>query len=216
MFYVPLVLNWLRLGLRHRSLTLPTAANPKIFTGGMWGESKSSYFFDVDSAMRRWIADFAVVERIAVAGGLAGDIDRAPCALGEAGLDYPLVAKPDIGWHGHGVRRIDDRAALENYIASYPGRATLILQRFVPDPGEAAALYPRLSEEPTGGILSLTFRYFPHVVGNGRLTVRSSSATTSARSGNPPCISASIACTAASILATSTACRHEARWCASR
>ena len=34
------------------SLTLPTAANPKIFTGGMWGESKSAYFFDVDPAMR--------------------------------------------------------------------------------------------------------------------------------------------------------------------
>jgi membrane protein DedA with SNARE-associated domain len=172
LFYVPLVLNWLRLGLRHRSLTLPTAANPKIFTGGMWGESKSSYFFDVDPAMRRWIADFVVVERRVVAGSLAGDIDRALHALGEAGLDYPLVAKPDIGWHGHGVRRIDDRAALESYIAGYPGGATLILQRFVPYPGEAAVLYARLPEEPTGRILSLTFRYFPHVVGNGRLTVR--------------------------------------------
>ena len=172
LFYVPLVLNWLRLGLRHRSLTLPTAANPKFFTGGMWGESKSSYFFDVDPAMRRWIADFAVVERSAVAGGLAGDIDHALRALGEAGLDYPLVAKPDIGWHGHGVRRIDDGAALENYIASYPGGARLILQRFVPYPGEAAVLYARLPEEPAGRILSLTFRYFPHVVGNGRLTVR--------------------------------------------
>ena len=47
LFYLPLVFNWMRLGLRHRSLTLPTAANPNIFTGGMWGESKSSYFFDV-------------------------------------------------------------------------------------------------------------------------------------------------------------------------
>ena len=31
-----------RLGLRHRSLTLPSAANPNIPTGGMWGESKSA------------------------------------------------------------------------------------------------------------------------------------------------------------------------------
>ena len=50
LFYLPLVFNWVRLGLRHRSMTLPTAANPNIFTGGMWGESKSSYFFDVTPA----------------------------------------------------------------------------------------------------------------------------------------------------------------------
>ena len=35
-------------------------------------------------------------------------------------------------------------------------------------PREAAVLYARLPGEPAGRILSLTFRYFPHVVGNGR------------------------------------------------
>ncbi len=172
LFYAPLAINWFRLGLRYRSLTLPTAANPKIFTGGMWGESKSSYFFDVAPAMRKWIADFVVVERSAGAGNLRADIDRAACALAEAGLDFPLIAKPDIGWHGYGVRRIDDRAQLENYIGLYPESATLMLQRFVPHSGEAAVLYARLPEEPAGRILSLTFRYFPHVVGNGRHTLR--------------------------------------------
>jgi membrane protein DedA with SNARE-associated domain len=172
LFYAPLVANWVRLGLRYRSLTLPTAANPKIFTGGMWGESKSSYFFDVDPAERKWIADFVAVKRSSGALSLGADIDRAVRALGEAGLEFPLVAKPDIGWHGHGVRRIDGRAQLESYIAQYPEGAALMLQRFVPHAGEAAVLYARLPEEPTGRILSLTFRYFPHVVGNGRLTVR--------------------------------------------
>jgi membrane protein DedA with SNARE-associated domain len=172
LFYVPLVLNWLRLGLRHGSLTLPTAANPAIFTGGMWGESKSSYFFDVAPAMRKWIANFVTVSRGSGAGSLDPDIDRALRALDEAGLDYPLIAKPDIGWHGYGVRRIDGRAQLVNYIAQFPAAATLMLQRFVPHAGEAAVLYARLPDEPAGRILSLTFRYFPHVVGNGRLTVR--------------------------------------------
>jgi membrane protein DedA with SNARE-associated domain len=172
LFYVPLVLNWLRLGLRYRSLTLPTAANPAIFTGGMWGESKSSYFLDVAPAERRWIADFVLVERGAGAGSLDADADRALCVLNDAGLDFPLIAKPDIGWHGHGVQRIDSRAQLKNYIAQFPAMAALILQRFVPHVAEAAVLYARLPGEPTGRILSLTFRYFPHVVGNGRLTVR--------------------------------------------
>lgn len=172
LFYLPLIFNWMRLGLRHRSLTLPTAANPNIFTGGMWGESKSSYFFDVTPAERQWIADFVLLKRTAGAWSLAADLARAARSLEDAGLDFPLIAKPDIGWHGHGVRRIDDRAQLENYIAHFPPVSTLMLQRYVPHAGEAAVLYARLPGEARGRILSLTFRYFPHVIGNGRSNVR--------------------------------------------
>uniref|UniRef100_UPI003B5AEA30 hypothetical protein n=1 Tax=Novacetimonas labruscae TaxID=3229898 RepID=UPI003B5AEA30 len=38
---IPLVLQWLWLGLRYRSLTLPSVVNPAIETGGLAGESKS-------------------------------------------------------------------------------------------------------------------------------------------------------------------------------
>lgn len=170
LFYIPLVINWLRLGIKHGSLTLPTAANPSIFTGGMWGETKSSYFYDVTPAERHWIADFVLVKRNAEHPD--GDIERAETALAENGLTFPLIAKPDIGWHGHGVRRIDDREALANYIANFPEANTLVLQRYVPYPAEAAVLYARLPGEAKGHIVSLTLRYFPHVVGDGRHTVR--------------------------------------------
>jgi membrane protein DedA with SNARE-associated domain len=172
LFYLPLVFNWIRLGLRHGSLTLPTAANPKIFSGGMWGETKSSYFYDVALAERQWIADFVIVKRNAGARSLGGDIERAARGLEDAGLTFPLVAKPDIGWHGHGVRRIDHRVELENYIAHFPESSTLMLQRYVPYAAEAAVLYARLPGEAKGRILSLTLRYFPQVVGNGIHTVR--------------------------------------------
>jgi hypothetical protein len=172
LFYLPLVFNWIRLGLRHGSMTLPTAANPKIFTGGMWGESKSSYFYDVAPAERQWIADFVMVKRDAGPESLRDDLDRATRALGDANLTFPLVAKPDIGWHGHGVRRIDDRAQLERYMANFPESATVMLQRYVPYAAEAAVLYARLPGEARGRVQSLTLRYFPHVVGNGSHTVR--------------------------------------------
>ncbi len=172
LFYVPLVINWIQLGLRHRSLTLPTAANPKILTGGMWGESKSAYFYDVAPAERQWIADFVVIKRNAGPQGLRADIDQAVHALDGAGLEYPLIAKPDIGWHGHGVQRIEDRVQLESYITDFPENGALILQRYVPYAAEAAVLYARLPGEANGRVLSLTLRYFPHVIGNGRMTVR--------------------------------------------
>lgn len=172
LFYLPLVVNWILLGLRYRSLTLPTAANPKIFTGGMWGETKSSYFNDVAPAERQWIADYVLIRRHTSAFSLAADIAYAERALNERNIEYPLIAKPDIGWHGHGVRRIDDRACLADYIARFPESGTLMLQRYVPYAAEAAVLYARLPGEASGRIQSLTLRYFPHVVGNGRMTVR--------------------------------------------
>lgn len=170
LFYLPLLANWIRLGIRHRSLTLPTAANPAIFTGGMWGESKSSYFDDVGEGGRSWIAGYVVIERGPRTVG--SEIECAEQALADAGLDYPLIAKPDIGWHGHGVRLIEDRTQLGAYIADYPRATPLMLQRFVPHAAEAAVLYARLPGEPAGRVLSLTFRYTPHVVGNGRATLR--------------------------------------------
>jgi membrane protein DedA with SNARE-associated domain len=172
LFYLPLLFNWLRLGIRHRCLTLPSAANPHIFTGGMWGETKSSYFLDVGASERSWIADFVVIERHADAGNPRSDFDRAIQAIEDAGLEFPLIAKPDIGWHGYGVRRIDTGVQLEDYIGRFPAGASLILQRYVPYAAEAAVLYARLPGEPSGRVLSLTFRYFPHVIGNGRSTLR--------------------------------------------
>lgn len=171
LFYAPLVLTWLGLALRYRCLTLPSAANPMIATGGMWGESKSRYFLDVAAEERCWIADFVVLRR-GSGGSVRRETKRALRMLADAGLDFPLVAKPDIGWHGYGVRRIDDAPALVHYLWRFPIGAKLILQRLVPHDGEAAVLYARLPGEPRGRILSLTFRQFPHVIGDGCSTLR--------------------------------------------
>lgn len=172
LFYLPLVINWIRLGLRYRSFTLPTAANPKIFTGGMWGETKSSYFDDVAPQERSWIADFITVPRPQGISNPADEVAAAIAALARRGLSFPLIAKPDIGWHGHGVQRIDNEIQLTDYIAKFPQGQTLVLQRYVPYAAEAAVLYARLPGETSGRIVSLTLRYFPHVIGNGRMTTR--------------------------------------------
>lgn len=171
LFYAPMIANWIALGIRHRSLTLPTVANPTIVTGGMWGESKSSYFVDMVPDERRWIADFVVLDR-ARGASAAVDAERALALLEDEGLSFPLVAKPDIGWHGYGVRLVDDAAELEAYIAAYPEGEDIILQRYVPYAGEAAIVYARMPGEERGRILSMTFRILPHVVGDGRSSVR--------------------------------------------
>jgi membrane protein DedA with SNARE-associated domain len=171
LFYAPLVLNWLRLGLRHRSLTLPSAANPSILTGGMWGESKSDCLASVGADQRRWIAPFVTLARGAAPPD-DGDLASALAAMSGAGIAFPIVAKPDVGWHGYGVRLIEDEESLRVYLASFPASETVILQRYIAYAAEAAVLYARVPGSERGGILSLAFRYFPHVVGDGESMLR--------------------------------------------
>jgi membrane protein DedA with SNARE-associated domain len=169
LFYVPLVAQWLYLGARHRSLTLPTVANPLIEAGGLLGESKYAYFTQAGAEARRWLARTAIVEPSSVSG--ACSLDAAEAAMVAVGITYPAVAKPDIAWRGYGCRRVEDRAALADYLAAFPRGARLLLQEYVAHEGEAGVFYVRRPGEARGAITSLTFRYYPFVVGDGRSTL---------------------------------------------
>jgi membrane protein DedA with SNARE-associated domain len=172
LFYVPIGAQWLWLGLRHGSLTLPTAADPLIEAGGMWGESKSACLRLAGATAREWIAPFATIRRGDRPDSAADDCDRALAAMDRAGLGFPIVVKPDIGWRGFGVRLVRDPAALADYVRRYPPRQTMMLQRLIPWDGEAGIHYVRRPGEAEGRIFSLTFRYYPHVIGNGTSTLR--------------------------------------------
>jgi membrane protein DedA with SNARE-associated domain len=171
LFRIPLVLHWVALALRHRGLALPCLANPGLATGGLWGESKAECLRAVAAEERGAIADFVVMRRRADPSTLNFDHARALRLVADAGLRFPLVAKPDIGRHGHGVRLVEDAAALRRYLEKFPGGAKLILQRYVPWAGEAVVHYARMPGEG-GRILSLILRSCPHVIGDGAATVR--------------------------------------------
>lgn len=163
---VPMVAQWLWLALRYGSLSLPSAADPSIAVGGLVGESKKAYFEQVDLAGQGWLARTTSV----VTGASAREDARA--AIERTGLRFPMIGKPDIGWCGFGVRRIDDDDALDAYLAAYPAGETLLLQEYLEVPGEAGLFYVRWPDQPRGRLLSVTVRHPPHVMGDGISTVR--------------------------------------------
>lgn len=170
LFYLPLVFQWAWLSLRHGSLSLPTLANPLIEVGGLWGESKKVYLDMVSGEERRWLARYVTLTR--GKGDRADDGRRAVELSREAGLTFPLVAKPDIGWQGYGVQPIASEQELRGYVATFPEGATLMMQKMIAWEGEAGVFYIRQPGEEKGKVISVTFRYFPHVVGDGVRTVR--------------------------------------------
>ena len=172
LFYIPLGLRWLWLGIRHGSITLPALADPLIEAGGLWGESKSKCLRQIAPEQARWVAPFLTCER--PSNGVDADtyVESAARAMTAMGLSFPVVAKPDVGWQGFGVQRLHDLAELRHYLLAYPADTTVIVQQCVPYDAEAGILYVRVPGEETGRVTSMTLRYFPHVIGDGRTNVR--------------------------------------------
>lgn len=169
LFYFPVGVQWLLLSIYHRSFTLPTAANPFIEAGGLWGESKSDLLNQISKDFEHYVATFVTLNRSSVNSN--DDFKSALEKMQTAGISFPLVAKPDIGWQGYGVRLLETEKELQEYIASYPLSQSLIIQKYVPFSGEAGVFYIRIPGEERGYLSSLTFRYFPYIVGDGTSTV---------------------------------------------
>lgn len=159
---VPIVTQWAWLSIRYRSISLPSTANPAIATGGMVGEGKMEYLH----IMGARALSATVTTTSVTATGIDSVVD-AEAAMERSGLTYPVVLKPDLGWCGFGVRRIDDRTELARYCAAYPSGERIVIQRWVEDLGEAGIFYMRSPDEKNGRVIGMLLRHYARVTGDG-------------------------------------------------
>lgn len=166
-FYTVPALMWLVLAMRHRSLTLPSAANPSLDAGGLWGESKSQGLHLFGPSGQRVLPPFVTVDCTPGLDRLAA----AMAALSSAGMQFPVVGKPDRGYQGWGVRVLHTMADLADYLAKQSDGARILLQSLIDLPGEAGVFYIRYPGSRQGRIVSLALVYPPHVIGDGVSTM---------------------------------------------
>ena len=87
--YIPVVLQWLFLAVRYRSLTLPLIANPNLPVAGMVGVGKSEIFRQATGNCAEAILPWVLHQ---VSGE---NIDRQAVNLAakarDRGIQYPLV-----------------------------------------------------------------------------------------------------------------------------
>ena len=158
--YPPIVLHILWLGVKHRSMTLFTAANPGMPSGGFIAESKS----DILESFKGAGEFIARHTRIPVAAGL----HKARQFMTREHLDFPVVLKPDIGQRGSGVKILHNREQLESALSAL--LEPMILQEYAPGP-EFGVFWYRLPGEPKGKIFSITEKVIPEVRGDGQKTL---------------------------------------------
>lgn len=167
LFYVVPALMWLALSLRHGSLTLPSAANPALDAGGLWGESKSQGLALFGPTGQRYLPPFAIID---IAPG-THRLRAAERAMADHALTFPVVGKPDRGYQGWGVRLLSTRDDLADYLSRQPDGAQVMLQALIDMPGEAGVFYIRRPGQGAGRIVSMAFVHPPHVIGDGRHSV---------------------------------------------
>lgn len=172
LFYTPIALYCGWLSLRHLGPTLLTNCNPSLPYSGLVGESKDRVLSEVNDGARHLLAPYVQLLRWGGEGGLERTMKDAADALGDAGLEYPLVAKPDIGMRGAGVQLVHSDEDVRSYISTFPAGANFLLQALVEEEGEAGVFYIREPGEKKGRITSLTLKYFPRVTGDGKSTLR--------------------------------------------
>ncbi len=183
LFYLPLAPYYLWLSIRYRGWLIPTCANPSIYGSGLIGESKQDI---LDLVPERWHRHIATTVRLpASEDGPVQRFETARRLLSEAELDYPLVAKPDIGQRGAGIRPLADGQDLHAYLGIFPTDADLLLQRRVDLASDAVAVpehdFPwveagifwwKLPGRERGEVASITLKQLPTVVGDGSSTLR--------------------------------------------
>ncbi len=161
-FYPPVVMYLLYLGLKHRDLTLFTAANPAIPDGGFIGESK----YEILRALER---SSSVPKTILLKpDALDGRVASIESFMRRKGLTFPIVLKPDAGQRGSRVSIIRSGDDIRHYLAA--ATDPVIAQEYIGGL-EFGVFYYRVPGEETGHIFSITEKQMPVVVGNGTRTL---------------------------------------------
>lgn len=165
MFYPPVGIYCAWLALKYRGLTVPTAANPGIFSGGMVGESKMATLKELFATSPAFTAEAELI----VGDTLAARLRSLDAIRTRLGLDFPFILKPDVGQRGAGIKLIRSAEQAEDYLRQTS--APLVAQRYAPGPLEAGIFYYRFPHETRGHIFAITEKLFPILVGDGNSTV---------------------------------------------
>ena len=155
LFYLPVAAYYVRLALRYRSFTLPSAANPAIPTGGLVGESKCGILGLLQRAHPNRVADGYLIDGTTTTERM----HSLRQILRERKLTLPFILKPDFGQRGNGVRLVRSLSAALDYLERVT--APVIVQRYAPGPREVGIFYYRFPNESRGRIFPSRKRSFP-------------------------------------------------------
>ncbi|MBC9797549.1 D-alanine--D-alanine ligase [Sinomicrobium weinanense] len=158
--YAPISLLWIYYAIRARSLFFFNAANPSIRNGGFVMESKRNIY---NLIPQQFYAQTTYILQNTSFADLKG-------ILKDSGLQYPVIAKPDIGLRGNAVKKIHSESELHEY--NKRAGFDYLIQEFIDLPKEIGVFYVRYPGEDRGKITGIVYKEFLTVTGNGISSTR--------------------------------------------
>lgn len=158
-FYFPLYFYCLYLALRSRSPSYFTAANPGMQYGGAFEQSKIDILRLIPS---QYLPKTLFFQKGVNADEITNDMQQE-------NIVFPCIAKPNVGERGIGVEKINDKGALEEYLATHP--QDVLVQEFIEAPVEIGVFYHRFPDAAQGKITSVVIKEFLTVTGDGKNTL---------------------------------------------
>ena len=160
MFYIPNIPYAFVHGIAARSLVFYTAVNPGIENSGIGAESK---YKTLKLLPDEYIPNSALHTK-------GSDIESTLKTLKELGISYPIIVKPDVGFRGLLVKKIENETELIHYLQKYP--VDMILQEFLTHQNECGIFYYRHPHEEKGRVTSITLKEFLTIQGDGKSTIK--------------------------------------------
>lgn len=159
-FYGPIMPYWFWLGIKSRSFFFFNTSNPSIQNGGFAMESKSLIYDQIPEAYK---------PKTILIKPLTTSLEDIHKGIQEQNLKFPLIAKPDIGYQGILVKKLNN----ENDLAEYANRVKVnfLIQEFIPYKNEVGIFYYKIPGESNGHISGIVGKDFLKVIGDGKSTL---------------------------------------------
>lgn len=158
--YTPIYFQYLYYALRTRSFFYFNASNPTIRNGGFFMESKKE-IYDL-------IPDAYYPKTVLIKSGTS--LEEINENIIKNKIEFPFIAKPDIGLRGTAVKKIESVEDLIKY--STKANFDFLIQEFITYPNEIGLFYVKLPNEMNGKITGIVSKEFLIIKGNGLNTIK--------------------------------------------
>ena len=158
-FYVPVWIQHFWLSIKVKNLFFFLATNP-VIDGFILSDSK---FKTLQMVPDKYRPKSIYVD----SGSTQGQVLEW---MQKKAIGFPVVLKPDIGFRGIKVSRVDNEIMLRDTLTEM--RVPHILQEYIAHPLELGIFYYRYPNEDRGNIPSITIKEFLSVEGTGRDTLK--------------------------------------------
>ncbi|MFY0629300.1 MAG: hypothetical protein JXR05_02895 [Flavobacteriaceae bacterium] len=160
MFYIPNIPYAFLHGIKIRNFVFYTVVNPGIKDSGIGSESK---YETLNLLPKKYLPKSVFHDQ-------DQDIELTIQRIKEEGIPYPMIVKPDQGFRGLLVKKVQDENQLKAYLEKYP--VAIVIQEFLAHEHECGIFYYRHPNEELGKVTSITLKEFLTVKGDGVSTLK--------------------------------------------